>query len=973
MKRLCAIVILTFASLVVRAQFYTTGVDPLRTQWRSINTPTYRLVFADYQWQAAQAVAQQFDTLYTLGSTTMGRPARHLSILMHPMAAYSNGLVVWAPARAELYNFSDDDGDCTPWLSHLAIHEYRHNVQMSLLHQGFSRFLYGIFGEQAIGAVVGLYVPRWLLEGDAVATETALTRGGRGRKASFMQDMHALMAAGRTPTYDEAYFGSFRHKFPDYYHSGYLTVAATRLRFGADVWANAITNCGRKSYSLVPFNRSLRQQTGLRKVSLYNDAMRYWQHLYELRDADIQASAYDNITPIITKPSRYCSFTAPQVHGDDIVAIRTSQSVVEDFVVINRDGKVRHLLTPSTLNDLTFDLRGDTMVWAEYRQHILWENAGWSPIMMYDFATKTTRKVANGRFSAPAISPDGNSIAAIRTDSAGFQHVCILTLDGNITFCHRLPITENASSPQWLDEANVAYIKTSAAGKSVECININTYDQRTLAAPRHTNLRFLRIRGGNITITDDADGTDNIYTIDADGSLHRITTARFGAAYGIINNNKLIYSNYSDLGYSIVQADTAEQHYKYINVDCAVADSLAQFEQGLMPALNDSIAHEDGSYSRAHLINIHSWGPASVDASSSTVSSRIGIASQNLLGNTTVSASVDYSGNTDELLKAVVSYNALPVRLSLSAIYGYADYKFSGIVGDTRFESGYSLLTYDARRKNKQLKISASLPLVMNSGAWNRRIIPSVAFDHQRIDGVEYTAQEVSVDTRRKLYIPMENSLSTAIAESNINDIQYGIYAHIMRRTATRDIGTRYGLALRLNYRHTPFATNYGNQKSAAAYIYLPGMARHHNISLYIAMQQKSMGEAYYDMLGVEHHRNYGDNILRPRGCSAVSNREMQTIRAGYSLPIIDPDWSVGPVVYIKRIGATLFFDASRGRTCSTADTESVRFTQQSTGVEFFATTYWLRLPYPVTIGVRNSYLPDDKKTKSEALFSVSF
>ncbi|MBP5418645.1 MAG: hypothetical protein J6Y72_02375 [Bacteroidales bacterium] len=972
MLRRCFIVIFTTLSFAVHAQFYTTGVDPLRTHWRSINTPHYRLVFADYQEAAAQATSLQLDTLYQLGYTTMGRPARKLNTLIHPLAAYSNGLVAWAPARAEFYNFSNDDGDCISWLSHLAIHEYRHNVQMSLLHQGFSRFLYGIFGEQIIGGVAGIYVPKWLLEGDAVATETALTHGGRGRKAAFMQDMHALIATGRTPTYDEAYFGSFRHKYPNYYHSGYLTVAASRLQYGADVWANAIANCGRKSFSLVPFNRSLRQQTGLRKVALYNDAMRYWQTLYSIRDASIPVSAYRNITPIITKPSRYCSYTSPQIHGDDIVAIRTSQSVVEDFVTINRDGKVRHLLTPSILNDLTFDLRGDTMVWTEYRQHLLWENAGWSPIIMYDFKCDKQRMVAKGRFSSPTISPDGNSIAAIRTDSAGFQYVCALSFNGDITFAQQLPITDNASSPQWLDNKHIAYIKTSAQGKSVEVINLHSKAIQVLVEPRFTNLRFLRINNEGITITDDAEGTDNIYTIEK-GKLTRLTTARFGAAYGFIHNNRLIYSNYNDLGYAIVEADTSTQHYSYINVDRAIADSLARFEKGLMPALVDSSAHESNTYSRAHILGIHSWGPATVDASSKTVNSRMSIASQNLLGNTTLGVSIDYSGNTDELLKAELNYNALPVRIGVSATYGYSDYKFSGIISDSRFNSGYSLLTYDARSKKRQVQFTFSLPVVLNSGAWNRRITPYVAYDLERIDGFDYTAQEVVIDTRRNYYKTTDNNIYASIAQSNINDLQYGLYTHIMRRTAARDIGTRYGFALRLNYRHTPFATNYGSIKSAAAYLYLPGFVKHHNIVIYLAAQQKGMGESYQDLLGYEYHRYYGDNILRPRGCSAINNRELQTIRASYSLPIIDPDWSIGPIVYIKRIGATLFYDAARGNSCDVATNDSYSFTMHSTGVELFASTYWLRLPYPITIGIRSSYLPDTHKKKSEAIFGISF
>ena len=53
------------------------------------------------------------------------------------------------------------------------------------MNKGFTKVLSYILGEQAPGGVLGLYIPSWFLEGDAVSTETALSNSGRGRTCAF--------------------------------------------------------------------------------------------------------------------------------------------------------------------------------------------------------------------------------------------------------------------------------------------------------------------------------------------------------------------------------------------------------------------------------------------------------------------------------------------------------------------------------------------------------------------------------------------------------------------------------------------------------------------------------------------------------------------------------------------------------------------------------------------------------------------
>ena len=76
------------------------------------------------------------------------------------------------------------------WLDGLAVHEFRHVGQFEKARQGVGRVLGPLLGDGALG-VAAVGVPQWFFEGDAVGTETALTRSGRGRIPSFNVGLRA--------------------------------------------------------------------------------------------------------------------------------------------------------------------------------------------------------------------------------------------------------------------------------------------------------------------------------------------------------------------------------------------------------------------------------------------------------------------------------------------------------------------------------------------------------------------------------------------------------------------------------------------------------------------------------------------------------------------------------------------------------------------------------------------------------------
>ena len=142
---------LIFALLVpshASAQFYSTGADPLSLHWSRLNRPLWSIDADTAARQWATLIDANLDSvaplLYADFPTTIRH--RHVNVVVHSAAAYSNGLVSWAPKRLEAYAYDTGADDCVPWVSHLLTHEYRHVLQTQTTISGFSRFLYGLFG-----------------------------------------------------------------------------------------------------------------------------------------------------------------------------------------------------------------------------------------------------------------------------------------------------------------------------------------------------------------------------------------------------------------------------------------------------------------------------------------------------------------------------------------------------------------------------------------------------------------------------------------------------------------------------------------------------------------------------------------------------------------------------------------------------------------------------------------------------------
>ena len=236
-----------------------------------------------------------------------------------------------------------------------------------------------LLGEQYTGLLLGLHVPYWFLEGDAVAYETGASSSGRGRTGDFTNRLAAQVAQKGVYSYQKAMFGSFADNVPTRYHLGYQLISYGRQHYGAQLWPNAMTRVARHPIALRPFGRGIRETTGLKEVEFYRAAL-------EPLAAGAKNAAPDNAR-LLTKPTPrdYTSYFVPQKNAQGkVVALREQLSDIPSFVAIDTvKGRIRKITRPGPMSIKHFSASGNLLVWNQLR-HTRWENANHSQIVTYD-------------------------------------------------------------------------------------------------------------------------------------------------------------------------------------------------------------------------------------------------------------------------------------------------------------------------------------------------------------------------------------------------------------------------------------------------------------------------------------------------------------------------------------------------------------------------------------------------------------
>lgn len=954
-----AFILLLFLPTLLAGQFYEWGQDAGKLRWLQYETPHYQVIFPEGVDSLASAFAKRIESCYPYLGEALDHQHSHMPVIIHNESSYSNGVFVWAPKRLEVFTNPDPNGYNQDWLSQLALHEGRHAVQIDKLNQGFSRGLYYLGGEQMVGAMA-VFFPYWYLEGDAVDSETRLSNSGRGRQPSFGMELKAqMLEADRTYSFSKATMGSYRHHIPDHYQLGYLMVRHGRRTYGDRFWIDFQNYAARKPFLLNPTWFSMRSY-GLRsKKQFYQNSLAEYSEHWQATDSARVLTPFFNWSSTSSKREnrQYSSYTFPQVLSDSLILVsKSGLDQIPEFVLMDREGNEKRIHRPGYLSSDRVSASATHVVWDEYIPDTRWSNRNYSIIRSCEIATGKVKSLGRRtRYYSPAISGDGNRVAVIEQSDLQKFFLVILSMEGKVL--SRTPSLGNhfIQHPAWMSgDSAIVLVQGSAEGKSLLSYGLDSGSWTSLFHAGEDDISFPVVEGDRIYFGGTFSGIDNIYClVTAIGETFQLSSSRFGAFHPGVSadGKKLFYSNYTANGYKIAELSMDEGMWKPLD---EARDHTEQLDyelrsQGAIDAVLES--KQDTSllsarrYSKfAHLFNVHSWLPLyvdylnpelSLDPEDFPVSLGLSLISQNHLSTAVSQIGYEYSNGIHMFHSGIQLKGRYPV------LNFYFDYGGEPNVLLMNEEADTSMILPN----EMSLTAQTYIPFRLNTGKFLSLIQPRIDYRYRR--DLQYIEEDEAYRT-------------------GAHYLYYSLYATSYLRKGQRDIIPRFGYASSIGYYHAPFDNRvFGSVSIVGLTAYLPGILKHQTLKLAVQSQsQYPMDPSSPAFLNL---------MTLPRGYYSIFGRLLTRYSADYIFPILYPDLELSSLLYLKRIRGGLWADHLIGNDVIIREPSTHYEDRNYTtlGADLLLDLNVMRIPFPLSVGLRYIYEPASMRSMFEYLFSI--
>jgi hypothetical protein len=990
MKKLLPFILVCVCGMVGYGQHPVLENNPTSIKWYQVNTPNFRVIFPKGFDEQGQRIANTLEHIREAEAKSLGAShPRKISVILQNQSSVSNGFVSVMPRRSEFYTMPSQDYNfigTNDWLELLASHEYRHIVQYQHATRGFNKLFYYLFGSAALAGMSQVAAPQWFWEGDAVATETAFTPSGRGKIPNFGLVFRTNMLEGRKFNYHKQYLRSYKHNIPDHYVLGYHMVSYLRKRTNdPDIWGKITARSWSVPFIPFAFSNAIKKETGLHVTQLYNEMASDLQKEWKEEVEKINITPYSAIHQ--RKNNTYTDYLYPQPLADGTVLVmKKGIGNIEQFVIL-KEGKEKEVFTPGMINNTgMITSSSSTIVWNEFGFDPRWSVRNYSLIKAYDLTRKKKIVVGNrkSRYVGAALSPDKTQVVTIHTGTDYKSRLTILTFPGGKVL-REFPNTENNfySMPQWSsDGKHIVALKTTSTGKTIALIDITSGEEKNVLPHSQENVGYPVVYEHYLLHNSPVSGIDNIYAIDLrTNQRYQITRSKYGAYNPAVSvDGKTIYYNdQTRNGLDVVEVPFDPSSWTPVSDNTQDNSSYEHLvKQEGRPGLFDSIPQQTlpvRKYSKLKgIINPYSWGM--VVNNDDLTRADIGIISQDLLS--TVSVSAGYTHDINErtgMWRAGISYQRWFPILDLELKSGKRSVDLGSIrydkitTGDTT--SVVENLSFDWYEQ--MVEGGIRIPLVMTSSKFITNITVSNSLGY-----ISVTDFKNSIDEGGRLF-PTNNPqffYANYIDRGDLFYNHFDVSAHHLLKRSRRDINSRWGQALFVDFYNTPLYNtafkgndHQGKQFSVYGLAYFPGLFKHHSFYSYGAYQQtQTLPVDLNTGEGLDNY-TFRNEIPLPRGLSVERFQNMYSMSANYTMPVWYPDIALGPLVNFQRIRTNFFLDYGFGET--SLRNRTVSRTYLSTGAEVKLDINILRFLPQFDIGFRYSYGIEPSVTRFEFLIGT--
>ena len=942
-RKLLPLLAALLATVPAAAQFHSMGEDPGGLRWNFIETPTYRVIYPRGLDSLGRAYAIALERAAgPVGASIGARPnaayGNRMPVILHPFTAYSNGQVTWAPRRMDLLTTPDAFADdATPWMTQLAIHESRHVAQMQPVAQKPFRWLNFLTGQGGTGLLAAIYGGPAFFEGDAVATETALTRGGRGRTASFLEYYRVSFAAGDFRDYWRWRYGSQRYYTPDYYRAGYLAVAGIRAHFNVpDLSARfyqRIADHG--GVAFFNWDKTVREATGKPFKEAFAEVSAALQKQWAADE--LKRGPFLKTEAVGRVPRRFLEYRDLVTADGALYAIRSGITQPARLVRIGADGRETPLtLLGSYVSQPKYSAPAGRFFWSEVVRDARWSLRSYSVIRSSD-GHRTRSLTHKTRYYHPAPAPDQPLLAVTEYPADGTSRVVLLDAgDGSVRKSWDAPAGMQVLQTVWVGGRLYANAVT-AHGYGLYSLP----DFRAVLGPRTVQIEHLWEHAGFLMFTSDLSGVNELYAYNpADGYVRQMTNTRFGATDFAATRDTLYFSALQPEGRLLHKVSL-----KRLRPHVADFSTLPAFPfAGKLTAGEPQSPDEPFRLGKpkpynklAHLFRFHTWLPVYFDydgvdrLSLNTVTQDAGLGAtafwQNDLG-TSYGYAAYHADPADGAWR-----HSLQGKFTYTGLYPVIE---ASVNFNRRDAMDYYLETDEEKQTvslKSKLREKAGTPVPALS-AYVRTYIPWSFSSGGYLRGLVPSATLSMSNDRFQDGRPLHRA-------------SVSLRAYTMQHTPASRVYPRFGLGAELGYSFRWLPGLFSPSAYAYLYGYLPGLHETHGLRWSV------LGARRFDGIFSELYAH-----VAPRGFqNAVAQRiaaygTQLKVAADYKLPLIPVDRAIlGPVAYLRNFELTLHGDYAAFAVKNTTGS------LYSVGADLAAVLgNLLWIPYPTRLGVSYDY-----------------
>ena len=764
--------------------------------------------------------------------------------------------------------------------------------------------------------------PLWFREGDAVVSETLLTKAGRGRQPRFHMEYRALRLSGLNFNYEKANLNSsFKHFVPNPYRIGYYLTTKLRRDTGDSIWQKIVYDTYHQN-PVYGFNRSLKKHTGYSTKTLYNEAVKELDSVWQLSDKNL------TVTPakVISKadPKVYTNYRFPHFLPDgSVVVLKDAFNEIRTFYKIMPDGNEKKMFPYGIYTDdhVMFSGQGEQITWAESGFDERWVNQDYSIIKTHNLRTGETKKLTwKTRYFAPALSQDLTKIVAVHSDNSGRNSLVILDAKTGKVL-KEIPTEGNAfpAQPRWPeDNENVIAIAVNNQGNSLIRVNTQTSETTTLLPFTTVPISRPFPHQDYVFYSAGYSGIENIYALQiASRQVFQVTSVRFGAFEPTVSpdGKKLIYSNYTAFGYELAETELNPSTWNLLPAD---QKTDIQFHEPLAKLsgnqdITDSTFRTDYKITRYHqftdgLLNIYGWFPTFGNNQYGAE-----FYTRNLMSTLRGTLGVFYNTNENAI--------GSKVNLTYAALYPVFDLE----------------LGLQTRRK---AEIRQTFEPEIKEQEWNEKYwLAGVKFPFRLTQGKYRTIAEfggayghynVTVEPDPELTVePVEISFPSWRGTLN--------FTHLLPQ-ARQHVKPRWGQTAQVNLQKAINATP--ERFFGSATLFFPGLSKNHSLNF----------EGRWKKEAVQNTYRFSDNFITPRGYKTDPFDKIWVVSGNYELPLWYPDLALGRVAFFQRLRTNFFYDYSQ------VELPGLKDHLNAAGSELFIDLRLLRL-FSMSLGFRYNYV----------------